>query len=385
MSNRVALLTNIPTPYRLPWYRELSRRCDLLVVFDEHAEPNRKWTIAQEDVGFRHTYAEGFQIPYQRKREDLSIEDERYLQIRYGILPALRSFKPEVIVSPEMGTRTMQAAAYSRLTGTPLILWWEGTRHTEALTGRGKSFIRRLLVGEAQRFWSNGRESNESLLDYGASADVIDEGMTGVDTAFYEQEVNKLLPERENLRSMLGLEGVVFLFVGQFTERKGLYGYLDALTRLYATGLREWSAVFVGSGPLEGVLRSWKEEHREVRVLIEGFVQPRDLPKFYASADVFVMSTLEDVWGLVCLEAAVAGLPQLFSIYAGCTSDLLRDERMGREIDPLKIETFTAALEDYVRNPPARLPDELVRQIADYYAPERLAERSIKSIERALR
>lgn len=385
MSKRVALLTNIPTPYRLPWYEELSRHCDLLVVFDDHAERNRKWTIPEEKLAFPHVFAGGTTITYRRKRRDIGLEDERYLQVRYGIVPALRKFKPDAIVSTEMGPRTLQALAYSQIAGVPLIIWWEGTPHTEGWVGKGKVAVRKLLVRKAKRFWSNGAESTALLRDYGASPDDVDEGMTGVETEVYARKTKDFLPERSRLRSEMGLEGVVFLFVGQLVERKGIDHYLKALGELYDSGLRGWSAVFVGSGPLDGKLRDWRAEHPDVPVVASGFVQPDELPKFYAIGDVFVLPTLDDNWSLVVLEAAAAGLPQLFSVYNGGTSDLLSDERMGRAIDPFKTPQFVANLEHYVRNPPARLPDEQVRRLVDYYGPQRLAERSWRSVEKALR
>jgi glycosyltransferase involved in cell wall biosynthesis len=279
-----------------------------------------------------------------------------------------------------MGLRTLQAAGYSKVTSTPLIIWWEGTRHTEGWVGKGKAFLRKLLVKETQRFWSNGRESTALLLDYGALPDTIDDGMTGVDTKFFALETSNLLSQRAKMRSELKLEGVVFLFIGQFSQRKGLHNYLKALEILYSKNLRGWSVVFVGNGPLEGILRSWQLEHPNIPMLISSFVQPNELPKFYAAADVFVLPTLDDNWSLVSLEAAVTGLPQLFSVYNGCKSELLSDERMGSVIDPLQVENFAIALEKYVHHPPARLPEELVQFFVDYYSPKQQAARAWESI-----
>jgi glycosyltransferase involved in cell wall biosynthesis len=385
VSNRVAFLTNIPAPYRLPFFRELARYCDLLVVFDASSEPNRKWASSENGLKFRYSFAKGLQIRYLRRRSDIGVDEERYLQIRYDILPKLYAFKPSVVVSGEMGVRTLQAAVYCGLTNTPLVIGWEGTPHTEAAVSRIRVFARKLLVSRAQRFLSDGHDSTASLMNYGALPDAIDKDMICIDTRFFASEVSNLLQQRAYIRSELGLEGIAFLFVGRFTEAKGLRKYLEALHRLYNAGVRGWSAVFVGSGPLEGALRSWQFEHPDVPVLINNFVQQHELPKFYAAADVFVLPTLDDVWGVVALEALVAGLPQLFSPYAGCTSDLLRDERIGRIVDPLKAEELAAALSDYIHNPPSRLPDELVRRFEAHYSPEQTALRAWESLSKVLR
>jgi glycosyltransferase involved in cell wall biosynthesis len=384
VSNRVALLTNIPAPYRLPFFNELDRYCDLLLIFDAPSEPNRKWAISESQLGVRHTFMKGFSIPYMRKRPDLSVDEERYLQVRYNILPTLYAFRPSAVVSFEMGPRSLQAAAYCGVTNTPLVIESEGTRHTEAAVSRIRLLTRRLLVKRAQRFWTSGRDSTTLLLDYGASPDTIDEGINPYETRFFALETRKLLPQRAHIRSELGLVGITFLFVGQYIRRKGLAYYLEALHALHSTGLRGWSAVFVGSGPLESALRSWQLEHPDIPVLINNFVQRHELPKFYAAADVFVLPSLEEIWGAVALEALAAGLPQLFSPYAGNTTDLLHDERLGRIVDPLKVQEFATALSDCVQNPPPRLTDELVQPFVDYYSPEQTAIRAWESISKLL-
>jgi hypothetical protein len=109
MSIRVALLTNIPAPYRLAFFQALSARCDLKVVFDSRSEPNREWT-APEDLGFPHAYVAGFAVPYARRRSDGGPRDERYLQLRFGVLPQLLKFRPDLVVSAELGPRSLQAA-----------------------------------------------------------------------------------------------------------------------------------------------------------------------------------------------------------------------------------------------------------------------------------
>jgi glycosyltransferase involved in cell wall biosynthesis len=65
------------------------------------------------------------------------------------------------------------------------------------------------------------------------------------------------------------------------------------------------------------------------------------LNEMYRAADVFVLPTMEDVWGLVVNEAMWAGTPVLCSQYAGCASELVAEENM---FDPLSADSFDAAL-----------------------------------------
>src|ERR1035437_7456631 len=132
-----------------------------------------------------------------------------------------------------MGSRSLQAELYCRLTKTPLVIWWEGTPHTEGVKSRLKLSIRRYLVRRTTRFWSNGKESTALLQTYGAGPTKIDTGMTGIDTKALSSQVKKLLPRRAQIRSELGVDGIVILFVGQFIDRKGILQYLTALDLVY--------------------------------------------------------------------------------------------------------------------------------------------------------
>ena len=379
MSKRVAILTNIPAPYRLPLFRQIASQYELEVVFDSHTEPNRSWSVP-EDMGFRHRYARGLAITYRRHRSDLELSDDRYLQVRPGILPALTRIRPDVIVSAEMGLRSIQAAFYAGLTGTPLILWWEGTLHTEGWVAEKKRRVRRYLVEHAARFWANGKESAALLQQYGAQPAQIDQGMIGIDTHNFGDAVRNKLAGRDATRRELGLSGTVFLFVGQFVARKGIEEFTRALDMVG----RPTSVLVIGEGPQRSILEQWHAQHPECNLRILDFQQPAQLPAYYAAADVFVLPTLDDNWSLVALEAAVAGLPQIFSEYNGVTQDLLAHRAAGLVVNPCNSTEFAAGLRRYAENIPSRLSDAEAAAIADFYSPEACARRAVDSIEAAI-
>lgn len=68
--------------------------------------------------------------------------------------------------------------------------------------------------------------------------------------------------------------------------------------------------VMVGDGPLREELEQLAEELNVAdRVIFSGKVNPDLMPHFYASADLFMFSSLTDTQGLVIAEAKAAGLP----------------------------------------------------------------------------
>jgi glycosyltransferase involved in cell wall biosynthesis len=378
---RVALLTNIPAPYRLPFFTELNDLCELTVFFDALTEPNRHWKWSESDCRFPYTLLTGIRVPYIRRR---NAQERRFIQLSFNIIPQLSSLKPHVVVSAEAGARSLQAAYYCRLKGIPLIIWWEGTQHTEGTSSTPKLLIRRYLVRRASRIWSNGKESAALLQTYGAGSEKIDNGMTGIDTIALSSALRNITKHRDKIRSELHLEGVVFLFIGQLIARKGIHEYLAALDIVYRSGIRNWSVLFVGTGPLEADLRKWSQDHPETCVRMAGFVQPNELPNFLCAADVFVLPTLDDNWALAPLEALAAGIPQLFSIYNGCTADLLLPGITGKRFDPMKAQEFAVTIRQWIEAPPKRLQTDQTAEILEYYSSSAMALRAFSSLKNTI-
>lgn len=379
---RVALLTNIPAPYRLEMFRLLGERCDLKVFFDGRSEPNRSWQLPGK-LPFSHEYLQSAVIPYWRKRPDNGVRERRYYQMSSRTYFALRRFAPDVVISGEMGFRTLQASLYTSLHGVPLIIWSEGTPHTEGWA-TAKQRVRRFLAQRASRFWSNGSESSELLTHYGARSENIDQPMIGTDTRRHWMQVQTARAGRDALRSKLELAGTVFLFAGRFHNSKGIPQLLKAFERLTKLTPRSFSAVFIGDGPEKPALETWKNEHPEVRMQIVGFLQPEELFPFYAACDVLVLPTLEDNWSLVALEAAAAGMPQVFSKFNGASRDLQSLQAPGVCVDPTDIESFAQALIAYTENPPACSPDSTTERIVTMFSSESWVARACDSIEAAV-
>jgi glycosyltransferase involved in cell wall biosynthesis len=145
-------------------------------------------------------------------------------------------------------------------------------------------------------------------------------------------------------RSELGLQGTVFLYVGQIIPRKGILQLLEAWkTFSRETGLGECSLLLVGGGPQEAECRAYCSENNLDNVRLLGVIDYDLLPMYYRCADVFVIPTLEDNWSLVVPEAMACGLPILCSKYNGCWPELVKPEN-GWVFGPLDVSDTVDAL-----------------------------------------
>ena len=114
---------------------------------------------------------------------------------------------------------------------------------------------------------------------------------------------------------------VVFLFCGQMIARKGVDLLLAAFQRLGESA----RLLLVGrEAELPALLAPLPADVRE-RISYAGFQPPEELPRFFAQADVFVLPSRYDGWGVVVNQALGAGLPVICSDMAGAGHDLVED------------------------------------------------------------
>src|SRR6185295_13276085 len=104
---------------------------------------------------------------------------------------------------------------------------------------------------------------------------------------------------------------------------------LEAQARLERGAEAPW-LVLVGDGPESKSLRELASARNLRRVRFAGSREPSELPGIYAAADLFVLPSRHEPWGVVVNEAMAAGLPVVLSDRVGAAPDLLVDGANGR-------------------------------------------------------
>jgi phosphatidylinositol alpha-1,6-mannosyltransferase len=171
----------------------------------------------------------------------------------------------------------------------------------------------------------------------------------------------------------------VLLSVGRLTRRKGHDHVLYALARLKR---RDLAYVVLSDGELESELHAMTRDlGLEDIVKFVGPVDARELPRYYAAADVFVLAnrTLADGdvegFGLVFLEASAAGLPVLAG-RSGGVPDAVNEGVSGLLVDG-SVGEIAHALERLVDDPALRrrLGHDGRQWVRERFSWERAAER----------
>jgi glycosyltransferase involved in cell wall biosynthesis len=80
------------------------------------------------------------------------------------------------------------------------------------------------------------------------------------------------------------------------------------------------------------------------RIRYEGFQAPGSLPRFFAQADIFVLPSRHDGWGVVVNQAMAAGLPIIASDAVGAASDLIEEGKSGFVVPAGDVERLQEAM-----------------------------------------
>lgn len=351
MPVRAALLTNCIPPYWTSTFSNLAERLREFQIFlSTPMEANRDWKPEWGDLRVTvqrcWTYA-------ALRRHDLGFKDEVWRHFPYDTLPLLWRHRPDVVISAQLGFRTLQAAIYRKLfPKTRLIVWAPMSEHCEKGVSSLRRLQRKLLLCAADAVLVNGASGRKYLASIGAPSRKIF-------PLPYCAEIQPhlLRPIERNPATARRL-----LYVGQLVDRKGLAPFLELLAdwsqRHPDTQVDFWIA---GEGPLRAELEEFPKP-RQLKVRFLGSVAYEKLPDVYALGGILVFPTLADEWGVVVNEALAAGLPVLGSRYSQAVEELVTEEETGWTFRPDRRDEAYAALDRAMNAPDAQI--EKMRRMA---------------------
>jgi UDP-glucose:(heptosyl)LPS alpha-1,3-glucosyltransferase len=175
---------------------------------------------------------------------------------------------------------------------------------------------------------------------------------SGVDAEKFSPTGRDAFRQQQRMTLKIPQQAPVALFVGSGFERKGLAGFLRALAEgggARAAAGEPWYGLVVGKDKHVEKYRALA--HRlgiAERVIFSGGVA--DARPFYAASDVFVLPTIYEPFGLVCLEALACGLPVVTSTSAGA-AEIIDEGVNGYVTDALDISAIARAMNAAIGNP----------------------------------
>lgn len=332
---RVAIVTSHPIQYQAPLFRAVAAQPDVeLTVFfgcDYGTNPEKIHPGFDKAFAWDIPLLDGYDYRFLRNsRENIGVNDWRLDGPELKTLFRLQHYDA-VIVFGWNKILFWQAIWWARRYQIPLVLRAESNlRNTSSHFRRFvKSLLFPWLFAKFDAFLSIGKHNTALYQHYGVCAEKIYEAPYCVDNKFFADGASKSIAEAALLRSQFGIgeSDTVFLFMAKFIERKRPLDMIYAALKI--KHIENIHVILVGGGELNEECQRVIRENHIGNVHLVGFVNQSVLPKYYAAADVFVLPSYYETWGLVLNEAMASGLPGIVSDACGAMQDMIIEGKTG--------------------------------------------------------
>lgn len=344
MKLRVAIVTEIIAPYRLPVFNSLARNVSVNphIIFLSKTDPSlRQWRIYSDEIQFSFDV-----LPNWRRR----VGKYNFL-LNWGLDHLLETILPDTVICGGYNYfASWQAARWCKNRRIPFVLWSESTAWDERREHEPVEFLKRRFLRKCRAFVVPGHSAFQYLASFGVPERMIVTAPNAVDNGLFAQRALLARSNAAQYRARYELPQRFFLYCGRLTKSKGVVDALNAYASLAPDLRSEISLVFAGSGDARDDLQRRARSIFPGRVQFAGFVHREDLPAFYALADMLIFPTHSDPWGLVVNEAMACGVPIIATSVAGCAADLVENGQNGFVVEAGAVDQISAAMDLLARN-----------------------------------
>ena len=336
-SFHLVYLVNFFAPDQVAIWEELAKRVDRVsILVSVEMEGNRPWQPEESklDVRTQRTWTITRKIKHSTGYADVN-----YVHLPLDTGAQLRELKPDVVVSAELGMRSMLASKFCRRSGAKHILAISTSEHLDEVDGGLRTKLRKSLLRRSDLVTYHGPSCKRFLEKLGVPAQKLQPFDYAADPHKpYRGEIDDAISAPDTLR---------LLSVGQLVERKGMVPALD--------GLRDWASrnqqrrliwTIAGSGPLEEIFAN-AELPPNLSIKMTGHLDQAGLRQQYQANEVLFFPTLADEWGLVVDEAMFSGMGVMGSLYAQAVETLIVDGENGWSYDPTDTPSLDRMLDDW--------------------------------------
>lgn len=320
----------------------------LVQHFPEMTAFTAKWQ------GYAPGFENAFPVELVGERRIVTLKESEvgygstFTYLPLGIVQRLLRFKPQVIFSNSFGVWTVLALMLKPLGWWRVIIAYEGSSPSvDYQNDPTRLTLRRLMVRMADACITNSQAGKQYLNE------TLHAPAHQVFAHPYEVPSIKALSglTATSVLNTDHLQRPTFLFVGSLKPRKGLHLLLKACALLQKQGCDQYTLLVVGDGTQRQELQTFCQTHNLMdRILWAGHVEYGQLGTYFCQADVFVLPTLEDTWGVVVLEAMLLGKPILCSLNAGA-AELVGDGENGYCFNPNHPEQLAEMMSRFIHYP----------------------------------
>lgn len=273
----------------------------------------------------------------------------RFLYFLDAFMVARSLEKPDLVTAQDPFESGLAAFLISRYVGAPLHL----QIHTDFLSpyffqesfiNKIRFYLARFLIKRARAVRVVSERIKQSIVRSGLK----DSTSIKVLPIFVDIEKIKSSPIKNDLHSKYTQFDFIILIAARITKEKNIEMAIDVMTQVIKSHPRV-GLLIVGDGSESEKLKAKSEGFKiKDNIMWEGWSD--DLTSYYKTADLFLLTSNYEGYGMTVVEALAVGLPVIMT-NVGCAGELLID-RVNGLITPVgDLEAMILALEHFLDDP----------------------------------
>ena len=337
---KLAVLNSCPTRYQAPFFGKLAQhpKIDLMVYF-----------CVDYRYGYDNHSLEGYKYKFLRNFSPLRYS---FTQTKPGIIIELIKNRYDAILIYGYDRVTCWLAFLGALlTRIPILLIGVSilTKANSNIIKKLRPFVLRFLFKFFSAFLTVGKWNTKYYKEYGIPNYKIFSVPYPVDNEFFRDKYKQLSVKKKQLKEERGLNlnSPIILQVARLIPLKRPLDLLKAFQPLQ----NKAQLVFVGEGPEKSLLKDYIRKNKIKNVFFAGFKDRKELPIYYAMADIFVLPSSGETWGSVINEAMNFKLPIITTDNVGSAPDLIQEGKNGYIYKVGDITTLSKHLLRLLKNP----------------------------------
>lgn len=359
IKKRLAVLLSHPIQYYVPLMRELAAnsKIELTVIFMSDTGLKEKYIKGYGETlkwdiellaGYRHFFLKNFSF----NKNSTSF----FSRINLGICSKLnREEFDAVLIYGYSSLTEWLALLTAKLKNVPVIFSGDVLLSSE----KSNSFsLFQYLKNSLKSFWLKKvdailvvkKAARDFYEYYGVPSQKLFWTPFAVDNEYWIRYAKELKTKKRELKSELGIDPdlPVILYVAHMREFKRPFDLVKAFERVATTS----NVVMVGAGPLYEKVCEYCDKKSLSRVKLVGAKNQTELPRYYAMADIFVMTSGSgETFGLVVNEAMCFSLPLLLSNGVPSSLDFVDEGQNGYVYKIGDINELTNKLDSMLKDP----------------------------------
>jgi glycosyltransferase involved in cell wall biosynthesis len=275
-------------------------------------------------------------------------DDKHWLRIDARLREVLSAHAPDVVVTLGYSTPYSILLCLYKVLGllgpSCKLIYMSDSKADDGPRHPLKERLKRMLVSHFDGALVAGEKHRAYACSLGIAPSRSRTGFDVIDVDYFGRAAAAARADAPAVRARRGLPPRYVLCVSRFIERKNVTLVIEAFGR---SGLAQHGValVLVGQGPCRAEMGAQIERCAlRAHVRIFDALPNREMPELYGLADLVVLGSAFDQWGLCINEALAAGRPVVVTRTCGVADELVLDHINGFIVEPGDVAALAARM-----------------------------------------